>query len=154
MFYPTRPGSHDEEVLAERSFSSLLEQYQLTEEECSRRVSRRHLEFSTWCQWRDLPPYLEMDAFIAEDIDHRPINEDDKRCAFFVKWRDVKGSGATYGKLITSLLKIRGWEYAERLCEMLQDSPPSYAGRLSNLTPWNVNSVIQCWFSDQIIIPH
>ena len=45
--------------------------------------------------------------------------------SFFSKWKEAKGSGATYRALISALLKIKCVEDAEGVCELLKNSPPS-----------------------------
>ena len=79
--------------------SSLLEQYQLKEEDVNKQVTDLHInEISrSHCKkWKSLPAYLEMEGIVAGDIDKKPIEEDEKRCEFFSKWKEEKGSEATY----------------------------------------------------------
>ena len=61
---------------------------------------------------------------MAEDIDKSQKGEREKRHDFLLKWKDEEGSDATYGQLITALLKIKGTQDAEKLSEMLKQSVP------------------------------
>ncbi len=49
--------------------------------------------------------------------------EKEKRHTFLIKWREVKGSEATYRNLIQALT-IESVEDAEEVCELLLDIPP------------------------------
>lgn len=104
-----------------------MEHYQLSEESCNRKVSNTHLEkiSESFCRkWRSLPSFLEMETIVVNDIDHSSNDEGGKRLAFFLKWKHMKGSTATYRKLLSALLEINCKEDAEGVCEMLQLSPP------------------------------
>ena len=59
---------------------------------------------------------------MAEDIDKSQKGEREKRHDFLLKWKDEEGSDATYGQLITALLKIKCTQDAEKLSEMLKQS--------------------------------
>ena len=59
---------------------------------------------------------------MAEDIDKSQKGEREKRHDFLLKWKDVEGSDATYGQLITALLKIKCKQDAEKLSGMLKQS--------------------------------
>ncbi len=107
------------------TISSLLHRYQLKREDCNKKVSDRHLEeiSSSHCgKWRSLPAYLDMKTINMEDTDRDPGNEEEKRSAFFRKWRHMKGSAATYMKLIGALLEIKCMEDAESVCKLIQHS--------------------------------
>ena len=102
--------------------SSLLEQYQLKEEDVSKQVTDLHInEISrSHCKkWKSLPTYLEMEAIVASDIEKKPIEEEEKRNNFFSKWKEEKGSEATYKALIGALWKMRCREDAESICKLL-----------------------------------
>ncbi len=58
----------------------------------------------------------------ASDIDNK--GEKEKRHTFLIKWRDVKGSEATYRNLIQALLTIESVEDAEEVCKLLVYMPP------------------------------
>ena len=101
-----------------------MEHYQLTNRDCSRTVSDRHLdEISLFlcCDWRGLRPYLGMKSVSVEDIGHG--DEVEQRYAFFFTWKHLKGFRATYWKLLWALFEVNSRVDAERVCEMLQSSP-------------------------------
>ena len=109
-------------------FLQLMSQYRLTERQYNKQVSDIHLEklSRSGCkQWKSLPPHLELETIVAEDIDKRRKEEREKRYEFLLTWKDMEGSGATYGQLITALLKIKCRQDAEKLCEMLKKSAQS-----------------------------
>ena len=102
--------------------SSLLEQYQLEEEDVSKQVTDLHIDkisHSHCKKWKSLPAYLKMERIIASDIDTKPIEEEEKRKNFFFKWQDEKGSKATYKVLIEALLEMKCKEDAESVCKLL-----------------------------------
>jgi hypothetical protein len=112
----------------EAQLSSLLEHHQLQVRECNRPISTKHLDdlaLSHCREWRKLPSRLEMDDIVVHDVDMEPIKEDRKRRAFFLKWKEIKGSEATYKKLIVALLAIRCRGDADGVCQMLRDSRSS-----------------------------
>ena len=109
------------------AFLQLISQYSLTEGQCDQQVSDTHLEklSHTSCkQWKSLPPHLELEATVAEEIDKSQKRERAKRHKFLFTWKDTGGSNATYRQLITALLKIKCRRNAEKLCEMLKNSAP------------------------------
>ena len=89
-------------------------------------VSDLHLEMisRSYCtKWKSsLPAHLEMKAVVVNDIDRINGDEQEKRHAFLKKWKAVKGSDATYKKLIDALLAIECREEAEGVYELLQKS--------------------------------
>ena len=108
----------------------LIERYGLSEETCDCKISDAHLvdiSRSHCRRWRDLPSRLDMDTIVVDDLDKNPIlvDEDMKRSSFFSKWKEAKGSAATYRALIRALLQIKCVEDAEGVCELLKNSPPS-----------------------------
>ena len=115
---------------------SLIRQSRLTDEQCNKKVTDVHLDkisHVSHCQWRRLPPYLEMKTSVVTDIDQGPGGEDEKRQNFFFKWRDTKGSGATYKTLICALLEIECREDAENVCRLCtQSSEPSPSDEVYN----------------------
>lgn len=111
--------------MAEATTSSLLELYQLKEKDCNQQISSLHLnEISlNYCQkWRFLPARLKLKDIVADDISRGPGNEEDKRYTFFLKWKQIKGSEATYKRLISALLEIKCKQDAEGVCRLLQQS--------------------------------
>ncbi len=111
-----------------RTLSSLLGLHGLSEECCDSKVSDVHLEKisrflsqSIQC----LVPYLGIKQRIASDIDELSHKgEKEKRHTFLIKWREVKGSEATYRNLIQALLTIESVEDDEEVCKLLIDLPP------------------------------
>ena len=106
-------------------FCELIQQHELSEEDCEKPISDEHLEaISRSCckQWKSMPPHLEMDTIEAEDIDKSKGEEREKRHKFLLKWKGIKGSKATYRQLITALLKMKCREEAEKVCKVLKES--------------------------------
>ena len=100
-----------------------MSHYGLTEGQYNQVVSDTHLEklSRSGCkQWKSLPPYLNLDTILVEDIDKSQKSEREKRYVFLLTFKDMKGFSATYRQLITALLKIKSRHDAERLCEMLK----------------------------------
>lgn len=81
------------------------------------RISRSYCK-----EWKSLPPYLDLEAIEADDIDLRPIDEREKRHKFLLKWKHIKGSRATYKQLIDALLKINCVQDAEGVSSLLKQS--------------------------------
>ena len=123
----------------EVTVSSLMQHYQLQEEDCIKEISDAHLQkmSQSHCRkWRSLPPYLKMDGIIADDIDRALKEEDEKRFAFFKRWKEMRGSDANYRELIYALLEISCRHDAESACELLQKSLPVLAMKsVSSATP-------------------
>ena len=65
-------------------------------------------------------PYFGIGKVPVNDIDKKNIDESEKRLLFFQLWVEQEGSGATYYKLLTSLLAINNKEDAEYVCKLLQ----------------------------------
>lgn len=63
-----------------------------------------------------------MEQNVADDIDRRPVAEQEKRKDFFSQWKSSKGFNATYERLINALLDAKFRLDAEFLCCMLRDS--------------------------------
>lgn len=106
-------------------FESLLQLYKLTEEESNKQVTDSHLDDisrSNCSRWRSLPPQLEIENIVVEDIDREHKGEEEKRKDFFYAWKQKKGSLATYKKLICALLKIECKDDAEGVFKLLQQS--------------------------------
>ena len=109
------------------SLSQLLNDYQLTENDCNGAVSDIHLEEISryYCTgWKSsLPPNLEMREIHVKDIVVGHGDEQEKRHAFLKKWKEVGGSkNATYKKLISALLDTEHRKEAEGVCKLLQKS--------------------------------
>lgn len=100
-----------------------MHQFQLTVEDCDKQVSDSHLEeISRSCcvKWRSLPSHLELPKVVSADIDREHIGEEEKRNSFFSTWKLMKGSYATYRKLIYALLKIECRDDAGKVCKLLK----------------------------------
>ena len=128
LYAESKTSSYHEEESS--TFLELMSQYKLTESQYNQQVSDTHLEklSRSGCkQWKSLPPHLELEAIVAEDIDKSQKGEREKRHEFLLTWKDIEGSDATYGQLITALLKIKCRRDAEKLCEMLKKSVQAIA---------------------------
>ena len=104
---------------------SLIARYHLTEEDVNKQITDQHIEIisRTSCsQWKSLPAHLGLLPITARDIDRGPGDEREKRNTFLTTWKAMKGSEATYKKLINALLTIECREDAESVCELLKDA--------------------------------
>lgn len=113
----------------------LLERYRLTVEDCSREVSDSHLDdISRYYSrdWKSLPPYLDIDRMVVEDTKHI-FGDREKRLEFFLQWKQIKGSDATYLQLVSALLSIKCRRDAEGVCKLLQSSVAAEAGGKTGL---------------------
>ena len=102
---------------------SLLNLYGLKDEDCNLEITKCHLQeisSSLLEDWRSLPAHLEMEEIVVRDIDRKPVDESEKRHSFLSKWKSEKGSGATYKKLMASLLAIKCRGDAEKVCKLVQ----------------------------------
>jgi hypothetical protein len=110
------------------NLSILMEHFRLSEHDCSLEVTDVHAEkiSSSFCsKWKSLPPYLEIEDIVAKDINRCLVDESDKRHLFLKKWKEMKGSEATYRKLINALLEVKCRQDAERVCKLLQNKSTS-----------------------------
>lgn len=108
------------------SVSNLLEHYNVPREKYDQQISDSHLEEISRCgckDWKSLSPHMKMENIVVEDIlrDSR-LSEREKRHNFLIQWKDIKGSEATYQKLISALLKIKCRNDAEIVCKLLKES--------------------------------
>ena len=102
---------------------SLIKQYGLEEKDFNREMADSHLEEFTQHHgehWRSLPAYLKMKNIVVRDVERKPCGEREKRLTFFIEWKSLYGSGATYYELVHALLKIKCKQDAEAVCKMLQ----------------------------------
>ena len=105
--------------------ADLMESSGLSEEGGNRRVSDIHIEEISrlYCKrWKLLCPHLEMEGIIVSDVDHTGNDEREKRRAFLAAWKENKGSGATYRRLLYALLKIGCREDAEAVCKLYRQA--------------------------------
>ena len=110
---------------SEDLLSTILNYYKLMEEDCEKQVSDAHFEDisrSNCEHWRSLPSKLKMEAIVVSDIERELTNEEERRLAFFKRWKKVKGFEATYKALITALLEIKCRQDAENICKVLKKS--------------------------------
>ena len=119
----------------------MIEHFKLSEADFNCQVSDCHIEkiSNFFCEkWSSLPPYLEMEAIVARDInrDH-PGEEREKRCSFLKKWKKMKGLKATYKSLIHALLEVECREEAEGVCKLLKDQSITDNSQESQDTPPN-----------------
>ena len=109
------------------TFAELIQHHQLTEEDCSKQVSRQHLvlfSHSHCGQWRQLPAFLELETAVAEGIYHGPGDDESKRYSFLLKWKQIRGPKATYKELlITALIANMNSQDADKVCRVLKESP-------------------------------
>ena len=103
---------------------SLLKQYKLKKEDVSQQISDIHLDkisHSCCSQWKRLPPYLDMERIVKDDVNRLSASEEtEKRSSFFSKWVDEKGSDATYEKIISALFEMGCKNDAEKVCKLIQ----------------------------------
>lgn len=121
--------------------TELMKEYGLTERDCNKPVSDNHVEcISRSCckHWKFLPAHLELETITAEDSDRKHSDPEAKRYDFFLKWKEIKGSGATYKQLIVALLKIDCRQDAEAVCNVLKGSSSAQPHQLNSSTTSNV----------------
>ena len=102
-----------------------MRRYQLRRADLTKQVSDAHLveiSLSHCYKWKFLPSFLGMESIVAQDIDAERMPEEDKRRAFFLKWKNLKGSDANYERLIIALLKIKCIADAESVCQLMKES--------------------------------
>ncbi len=90
----------------------------MSKEDCNKEISDEDLNVisTSYCkEFRKLSSHLGMTEINLHDIQCNENSEEGKRCAFFKKWKNVKGSGATYKALITALLKYNCKQDAEKV---------------------------------------
>lgn len=103
-------------------FSSLKTRYYGLD--FSKELSQLHLEkFSRryGIYWKRLPPYLQLQTVVVADIDKKPVDEEEKRREFLQQWKGIKGSDATYERLVLALLETGSRSDAEGLCRVMQE---------------------------------
>ena len=110
---------------------SLLNRFNLDEGECNREVTKGHLEElckTNFAQWRLLPPPLALDveSISVDDIERSAVEEYDRKLSFFYQWKHMKGTAATYRKLILSLLATKCEEDASNVCKILKRDATVY----------------------------
>ena len=114
------------QLLTSETVKHLIQYYQQTEQDCSRVVSDLHLDSISHCccaggAWKALAPHLEIERAVVEDIDRKQVDDEEKRSLFFYRWKQMKGSDATYMRFVTALLNIQRRLDAEKVLKLLQD---------------------------------
>ena len=110
------------------AFAELIQHHQLTEEDCMRQVSDKHLTLFSRSQcgeWRQLPAFMGLENAVAEGIYRGPGDDESKRYNFLLKWKQIRGHKATYKEFITALLMNKCSQDADEVCKALKDSSPS-----------------------------
>ena len=97
-------------------------EYNLTDGELRAEVSKDHtLDIASFIPWKAVGEYLPgIDDQDVEDMDVEGHDEQDKRRKLLGLWKTRNGSKATYGVLITALLKARRRNRAEEVCKLLR----------------------------------
>ena len=101
----------------------LKEQYGLTEDDLDQEISQSHVDTISrrYCAcWKLLPSNLQLDSIVVNDIENSTFDETERRHKFFRKWKKIKGSDASYKRLIIALLEVDDREDAEKVCKLLQ----------------------------------
>ena len=111
----------------------------LSEKDWNRTVSDVHADEISrhYCKkWRSLYPHLELQKIVVTDAEIDYNTEEARRHDFITKWRDIKGSEATYKKLVCGLLKIDQKLDAENICRLLAKcNSPSQNAPNADTTP-------------------
>ena len=110
-----------------KEFDELIQYHQLTEEDCMKQVSDKHLvrfSRSHIGGWRQLPAFMELETAVAEGIYQGPGDDESKRYSFLLKWKQIRGHKATYKEFITALLMNQCTNDAGDVCKALKTSPP------------------------------
>lgn len=100
----------------------ILEDTGVTEEEISKKVVDKDLEKISTVDFRKLYSHLGMKDSDRHDAECGVSSESEKRTAFFKKWRKMKGSRATYKRLIIAHLEAQEREGAEQIAELLKNT--------------------------------
>ena len=94
----------------------------LTEREWNKVITSEDVDAisRSYCrQWKRLIPHLNMKDITEDDINDHSGSPGEKRRIFLRKWKRMKGSEATYERLVSALLKIECKEDAEGVCQLL-----------------------------------
>ena len=140
-------------MASEASARATMEFFGLTEKEWNKEITSEHLEeiSRSYCrQWKRLIPYLMMSDTTEDDVNDHPGSPREKRRIFLRTWKQMKGSEATYERLVSALLKIECRNDAESVCQLLlQNPPPSPLQDKREVMPQKVYifDVILCLFS-------
>ena len=83
--------------------------------------------------WR-LPPHLGIEDTVFDDIKRDEKSEPERKLALFKKWKQTKGSGATYKAIIAAFLKIELMDDAEKVCKWAKSTEEKLLPRLKAST--------------------
>ena len=119
-------------------FEELVTKLGLSEKEYNLPIGDEHLETisrKSCKKWKNLPAHLDLKTIVAEDIAKEGGTEQEKRYNFLRQWQEIKGSEATYKRLITALLEINCMQDAETVCSTIKtdavktdhDQPPDHS---------------------------
>ena len=79
------------------------------------------VEIAEFVSWREVGPRLkEIKELDIEDISREKCGEKENRKKLLHLWVERNGSDATYGAIITAMLRARKRDEAERVCELLK----------------------------------
>ena len=102
------------------SVEELTKKFKLGIEICNNQVTDEDLDqIATHCckELQRLPPHLGIEDTVFSDIKRDEKSEPERRLALFKKWKQIKGSAATYKAIIAAFLKIELMDDAEKVCE-------------------------------------
>ena len=71
-------------------------------------------------QWRFLPSHLDVEQIAIGDMERLMTDENEMKLSFFFQWKQLKGSSATYRKLILALLEAKCEEDAAGVCKLVK----------------------------------
>ena len=119
----------------------LQQRYGLTDAELDKKCEDEHLTaISRFISWDSVGPYLKgVTRQDMKDIRHDGQYQQDKRGMLIDKWEET-GSEATYGAMITAMVKARKRSEAEKVCKLLR---PQRKWNQSNTTSYAYPD----WFS-------
>ena len=100
----------------------LINSYELNEEYVSKKCSYAHrIDIAEFVSWSEVGPRLkEIGELDMNDIKIEKCGEKEKRMKLLHLWAERNGSNATYGAIITAMLKARKMDEAEGVCEVLK----------------------------------
>ena len=102
--------------------STLCEELKLADQGLDKQISEVHFDEIAQTRdinWKFLPSRLGLQDVTAKDIDKDYSNELEKRRELFRKWKQIKGSEATYRSLVRALLDIKQRDNAEYVLKLL-----------------------------------
>ena len=121
----------------EDAVEELIEKFELGIEICNSQVTDKDLDqIANHCckELSRLPPYLEIGDTVFSDIKRDEKSEPERRLALFKKWKQKKGSCATYKEIITVFLKIELKDDAEKVCKWAKSTEEKLLPRLKAST--------------------